>query len=116
MHTRHGPRFVELQIHRLRTSGLSSQFSTYNLKGEHFFGQRDRYSGSPSRKEVNPLSLAGEFGGSSRGIASKEMMVIVQYAPLNFLALTITTRNIVVALPHILLSTNTHPKATITFL
>ena len=46
--------------------------------------QRDRYSGSPSKNEVNPVALEGAFGGSSRGIASKEMMVIAQYAPLYY--------------------------------
>ena len=52
------------------------------MKFEQAFVQRDRYSGSPSRNEVKPVALEGAFGGSSRGIASKEMMVIAQYAPL----------------------------------
>lgn len=82
MHTRHELQSVEHQIHHLRMFGLITQVSSKYKRLGHEFVQRDRYSGSPSKNEVNPFALAGAFGGSWRGIASKEMMVIVQYAPL----------------------------------
>ena len=82
MRTHHELQSAEHQTHLLRMFGLDARINQEHLRGEHPFVQRDRYSGSPSRNEVNPLDLAGAFGGSSRGIASKEMMVIVQYAPL----------------------------------
>ena len=81
-HTRHELPSVEHQIHHLRMFGLNPQISSWHIRSEHPFVQRDKYSGSPSRNELNPLALAGAFGGSSMGIASKEIMVIVQYAPL----------------------------------
>ena len=83
MHMRHELRSVEHLIHHLRMFGLVSGISPQQIKFWHDIVQRDKYSGSPSKNEVNPVALAGAFGGSSRVIASSEIMVIVQYAPLH---------------------------------
>ena len=82
MHTRHELQSVEHQIHHLQRFDLNVRISKQYMESEYRSVQRDRYSGSPSRNEVKPLALAGAFGGSSRGIASREIKVIVQYAPL----------------------------------
>lgn len=69
------------------------------------YAHLDKYCGRPSTKVSNPLALAGALGGKSIGKASKDIITIAQYAPLQILnhsmsgSYGVTTRTVRPLLP-----------------
>lgn len=71
------------------------------VRGYSEYLQRDRYSGKPLVNKSRPPSLAGAFGGNSRGISSRDIMTIEQYAPLNDLSCVNTMEQVVLHTVHL---------------